>query len=98
MKQALTDFQTSQTGTPAELIAACRNGDQKAQLQVYKLYYKPVYNTCLMIINDPVEAEGLMHEAFITAFENISCYRAELNFQAWLISNIKTSGYDGKKN
>ena len=29
------------------LIDACRKGDQRAQLQLYKLYYKLIFNICL---------------------------------------------------
>ena len=33
-----------------ELIDGCKIGDQKAQFQVYKLYYKAMYNTSLRIV------------------------------------------------
>jgi hypothetical protein len=35
-----------------DLIDGCKNGDQKAQFQVYKLYYKAMYNTSLRIVGD----------------------------------------------
>jgi DNA-directed RNA polymerase specialized sigma24 family protein len=72
-----------------ELIEACKKGDHKAQLQVYKLYYKSIYNICLRIVNDPVTAEDLMHESFLAAFENISSYRSEICFSTWLNNYIK---------
>ena len=54
-----------------ELIDGCRRGDQKSQFQIYKLYYKAMYNTSLRIVNDAMEAEDIMQEAFLSAFEKI---------------------------
>ena len=48
-----------------DLIDGCRSGDQRAQFQVYKLYYKAMYNTSLRIVNDEMEAEDVMQEAFL---------------------------------
>ena len=67
-----------------DLIDGCRAGDQKAQFQVYKLYYKAMYNTSLRIVNDSMEAEDVMQEAFLSAFEKISTYQGTVSFGAWL--------------
>jgi RNA polymerase sigma factor (sigma-70 family) len=66
------------------LIDGCVAGDQKAQFQVYKLYYKAMYNTCLRIVGDTMEAEDIMQEAFLTAFEKINTYTGAASFGAWL--------------
>ena len=67
-----------------DLIIGCRVNDRKAQVQVYKLYYKAMYNTALRILNDTAEAEDVMQEAFLEAFKNIETYREESSFGAWL--------------
>jgi len=67
-----------------DLIDGCRAGDQKAQFQVYKLYYKAMYNTSLRIVNDTMEAEDVMQEAFLSAFEKINTYSGSVSFGAWL--------------
>jgi RNA polymerase sigma-70 factor (ECF subfamily) len=67
-----------------DLIDGCREGDQKAQFQVYKLYYKAMYNTSLRIVNDTMEAEDVMQEAFLSAFEKINTYSGTVSFGAWL--------------
>ena len=54
-----------------DLLDGCQIGDQKAQFQIYKLYYKAMYNTSLRIVNDTMEAEDVMQEAFLSAFEKI---------------------------
>jgi RNA polymerase sigma-70 factor (ECF subfamily) len=67
-----------------ELIDDCRNGSTKAQFEIYKLYYKAMYNTSLRLMNDNLEAEDIMQEAFLSAFKNIHTYKEEVSFGAWL--------------
>ena len=67
-----------------EIIDQCKEGDQKAQFRLYKLYYKPMYSVCMRLINQADEAEDVMQEAFLNAFRNIDTYRGEVSFGAWL--------------
>ena len=54
-----------------DVIDRCRKGDTKAQFELYKLYYKPMYNICLHMVGNEVEAEDVMQEAFLKAFTKI---------------------------
>jgi RNA polymerase sigma-70 factor (ECF subfamily) len=67
-----------------DLIDACRHGNAKAQFEIYKLYYKAMYNSCLRILNNTQEAEDVMQEAFLSAFDKINSYKEEVSFGAWL--------------
>jgi RNA polymerase sigma-70 factor (ECF subfamily) len=67
-----------------DLINGCKVCDQKAQFQIYKLYYKAMYNTSLRIVNNTMEAEDIMQESFLSAFENIDSYSGTVSFGAWL--------------
>jgi len=67
-----------------DLLDGCKEGDQKAQFQIYKLYYKAMYNTSLRIVNDRMEAEDIMQESFLSAFEKIDTYSGTVSFGAWL--------------
>jgi len=67
-----------------DLLDGCKTGDQRAQFQIYKLYYKAMYNTSLRIVNDPMEAEDVMQESFLSAFEKIDTYSGTVSFGAWL--------------
>ena len=67
-----------------DLLDGCKNGDQKAQFQIYKLYYKAMYNTSLRIVSDAMEAEDIMQESFLAAFEKIDTYSGTVSFGAWL--------------
>lgn len=67
-----------------ELITACLAGDRKAQFKIYKLYYKAMYNTAYRILNHQMEAEDVMQEAFLDAFQKIFQYDGTATFGAWL--------------
>jgi len=67
-----------------DIIDRCRKGEQKAQFQLYKLYYKAMYNTSFRIVNDRMEAEDIMQEAFLKAFDKIHTYSGRVSFGAWL--------------
>jgi RNA polymerase sigma factor (sigma-70 family) len=67
-----------------EIIDNCRKKDKKAQYQIYRLYYQNMYNISLRIVNDTGEAEDIMQESFLSAFEKIDSYRGEVSFGAWL--------------
>jgi len=76
------------------LINDCKNGDQKAQFQIYKLYYKAMYNTSLRIVNDTMEAEDIMQESFLSAFEKIGSYSGTVSFGAWLKTIVQNRSID----
>ena len=43
-----------------------------------------MYSVSLRIVNDEMEAEDVMQEAFLKAFSKIESYRGEVSFGAWL--------------
>ena len=67
-----------------DLVEACRQNDRAAQIQIYDLYYKAMYNASLRIVNDTAEAEDVMQDSFIEAFKKIGSYREEGAFGSWL--------------
>jgi RNA polymerase sigma-70 factor (ECF subfamily) len=66
------------------LIERCKKSDKNAQLQLYKAYYKAMYNTAHRVLKDNFEAEDIMQEAFLTAFTKLDSYKGEVAFGAWL--------------
>jgi DNA-directed RNA polymerase specialized sigma24 family protein len=77
-----------------DLIDACRKNDQKAQFKIYKLYYKAMYNISLRIVNNTMEAEDIMQESFLSAFEEISKFSGTVSFGAWLKSIVQNRSID----
>jgi RNA polymerase sigma-70 factor (ECF subfamily) len=66
------------------LIERCKKSDKNAQLDLYKAYYKAMYNTAYRILKDNFEAEDIMQEAFLTVFTKMHTYKGEVTFGAWL--------------
>lgn len=66
------------------LLQACKKGDQPAQFEIYKLYYKAMFNTALRIVNDRFEAEDVMQETFLNAFTKLDSFKGEVTFGSWL--------------
>jgi RNA polymerase sigma factor (sigma-70 family) len=76
-----------------ELIQACLKSpyDQagkaekrKAQYELYKLYYKAMYNTALRIVNNSGEAEDIMQNSFLDAFSKLETWHGTGSFGSWL--------------
>ncbi len=80
-----------------DLIDACRHNDRKAQVEIYKLYYKAMYNTSLRIIRNRTEAEDIMQEAFLDAFRKIDMFNEDSSFGAWLKRIVINKSIDALK-
>lgn len=80
-----------------ELIERCRKNDQKAQLEIYKLYFKPMYNASLRILNHEAETEDVMQESFLDAFRKIEEYKGEGSFGGWLRRIVVNNSIDTLK-
>ncbi|MBT8280728.1 MAG: RNA polymerase sigma factor [Muriicola sp.] len=75
----------SQVGEHTEtLLKLCLKGDQRAQMEIYKRYYKAMYNTAVRIVKDRAEAEDVMQESFLNAFTKLHSFKGNVAFGAWL--------------
>lgn len=77
-----------------ELIDGCKEGNKFDQMKIYKLYYKAMYNTALRILNNSVEAEDVMQESFLTAFQKINNYGGTGSFGSWLKRIVVNNSID----
>jgi RNA polymerase sigma-70 factor (ECF subfamily) len=98
MKTNFSNSTDMTSGYPYELIEECKRGDQKAQLQIYKLYYRQIFSICTQITSDRDVAEELMQESFLLAFENINTYIRNLSFSSWIMTFIKDALKHGDNN
>lgn len=79
------------------MIDACRRNERKAQFEIYKLYYKAMYNTSLRITGNQSEAEDIMQESFLDAFRKIDSYNEDSTFGAWLKKIVINKSIDALK-
>jgi RNA polymerase sigma factor (sigma-70 family) len=66
------------------LLDRCLKEDKEAQFEIYRLYYKSMYNSSLRIVGNPSEAEDIMQDSFLSAFQKLSSFRGEVSFGSWL--------------
>ncbi len=67
-----------------DLVLAAKDYDASAQYQLYSLYSKAMLNVSFRILNDVQDAEDVLQEAFVTAFNKLSTFRGESTFGGWL--------------
>ena len=67
-----------------DLINRCRNGDIKAQYNIYKLYSKGLYNIAMRFVKNKMDADEVVQDTFITAFRKIGEYEGKGAFGQWL--------------
>ena len=67
-----------------DLVRLCLEGDRNAQMEIYDRYYKEMYNTAVRIVKDPMEAEDIMQESFMSAFTKLHTFKGDVTFGAWL--------------
>jgi RNA polymerase sigma-70 factor, ECF subfamily len=79
------------------LIEKCINNDKKAQMQLYDLYCRAMFNTAYNFIKNDAIAQDIMQEAFIKAFKKIQTYSGEATFGAWLKKIVVNQSLDWLK-
>ncbi|MBT8209177.1 MAG: RNA polymerase sigma factor [Eudoraea sp.] len=67
-----------------DLVERCRKNDRKAQLKLYKQYCEGMYCVAARFLNNADDAEDVLQEAFIKAFQKIHQFSGEVTFGAWL--------------
>jgi len=67
-----------------ELVAMCKSGDPKAYTGLYNAHAVAVYNTILRLIEHTGEAEDILQESFVAAFQGIASLKESSGFRAWV--------------
>ena len=67
-----------------DLVERCRKGEVNAQFMLYKQYSRAMYNIAIRFLNNRMDAEDVLQEAFITAFEKLEGLSSNDAFGSWL--------------
>lgn len=67
-----------------ELVLKCQKGDDKSRFKLYKLYAHSLYNSIVRIVPNTMDAEDVLQETFIKAFEKISQLEDTAAVGGWL--------------
>ncbi len=83
-----------------DVVEKCKANDRKAQMQLYKQYCEGMFCVAMRYVQDANDAEDVIQEAFIKAFQKIHQFKGEVTFGAWLKRIVINKSIDflkGKK-
>jgi len=66
------------------LVAECKQGSKKACYELYRLYAKAMLNVAFRVVGNIGDAEDVLQEAFLDAFNKVKDFRQETTFGLWL--------------
>jgi RNA polymerase sigma-70 factor, ECF subfamily len=67
------------------LVTAAKAGDYDAFEQLVNRYEQKIYRLGLNITGNPEDAEDVLQETFLKAFENLSRFREDSRFYTWIV-------------
>lgn len=70
--------------THKELVEKSKLGDRISQYKLYELYVDAMYNVSMRMMKIREDAEDVVQDSFIEAFNNMASFRYESTFGSWL--------------
>jgi len=67
-----------------EVVEQCKANNRKAQLKLYKQYCDGMFCVAMRFLKNADDAEDVLQESFIKAFQKIHQFEGEVSFGAWL--------------
>ncbi len=71
-------------GENLSLIKKCKEGDRRAQEELYRQYSPMLMGVCLRYASNKEEAEDFLQEGFIKIYANLYQYQPIGSFSGWL--------------
>lgn len=68
----------------SNVVEKCKANDRAAQLQLYRKYCDGMFVVANRFVKNADDAEDVLQESFIKAFQKIHQYKGEVTFGAWL--------------
>lgn len=73
-----------QTSELEELIRGCIRNERAAQERIYKLFYPRMMSLVKRYFDQDVQAEEVLNNGFLRAFQKVSQYTFQGSFEGWL--------------
>jgi RNA polymerase sigma-70 factor (ECF subfamily) len=70
--------------TERELVAAAKSGDHEAFERLVKAYQDRLFNGIVQIVHSRDDAEDVVQDAFIQAYQKLASFRGKSSFYTWL--------------
>ncbi len=68
----------------SDIIEKCKANDRKAQLSLYKKYSEGMFKVAIRFLKNADDAEDVVQESFIKAFQKMHQFNGDVTFGAWL--------------
>ena len=72
-------------GQEYQLVTKARSGDLESFEALVNLYAKRIYHIAYKIVESIQDAEDVLQETFLKAFENLAKFRGESSFYTWIV-------------
>jgi len=67
-----------------DIIERCKQNDRRSQMALYKQYCDAMFCVANRFVKNTYDAEDVMQESFIKAFQKLHQFTGEVTFGAWL--------------
>ena len=67
-----------------DIVQKCKANDRKAQIRLYRQYCDSMFSVAMRYVKNVNDAEDVVQEAFINAFQKIHQFKGDVTFGAWL--------------
>lgn len=67
-----------------DIIEQCKNNDRRAQMTLYKQYCQAMFYVAMRYLKNENDAEDVLQESFIKAFQKIHQFKGDVSFGVWL--------------
>jgi RNA polymerase sigma-70 factor (ECF subfamily) len=77
--------ESNAVGHENELVAQARSGDAESFEALVNLYERRIYQIAFRIVENAQDAEDVLQETFLKAFQNLASFRGESSFYTWTV-------------
>jgi RNA polymerase sigma factor (sigma-70 family) len=89
------DLSDARHAADARLLGLVATGDSAALGELYDRFSRPLYATALRILNDPGEAQDIVHDAFVAVWEKASSFEtARGTAFSWVLTLTRNRAID----
>lgn len=67
-----------------DIIEQCKANNRRAQLKLYKQYCDGMFCVAMRFLKNANDAEDVLQDSFIKAFQKIEQFKGDVTFGAWL--------------
>ena len=68
----------------SDVVEKCKANDRSAQLQLYRKYCDGMFVVAMRFVKNGDDAEDILQESFIKAFQKLHQFKGDVTFGAWL--------------